>query len=86
MDYEQIESSQRQHQNDLQHQERMNALVEQSEYSLFAQLKPKLYQDGNKWCVLHGENIQTGIAAFGDTPQEAVMAWNMEWYKSLSNL
>ncbi len=33
-------------------------------------LVPK--QDGNQWCVLYGENLQEGIAAFGDTPSDAM--------------
>ena len=28
--------------------------------------------DGNKWCALLGENLQEGLAGFGDTPSEAL--------------
>lgn len=35
-----------------------------------AGLKP--YKDGNKWCILAGENIQEGICGFGDTVEEAL--------------
>lgn len=31
----------------------------------------KPYKDGNKWCFLYGDNIQEGIAGFGDTITEA---------------
>jgi hypothetical protein len=34
--------------------------------------KPKLYPDGNMWCVLLGEDIQEGLAAFGASPDEAM--------------
>jgi hypothetical protein len=34
------------------------------------------FQDGDKWCVLWGENIQDGIAAFGDTPEAAMFAFD----------
>lgn len=30
------------------------------------------FQDGNKWCVLLGESLATGIAGFGDTPELAI--------------
>ncbi len=34
--------------------------------------KPKIFKDGNKWCCLYGENLQEGIAAFGETPMNAI--------------
>ena len=56
---------------------------EQQGFNLFATLKPTIQQDGNQWCVLYGENLQVGIAGFGDSPQLAIIDWNREWYKSL---
>lgn len=35
-------------------------------------LKPVLSKDGNQWCYLLGENLQDGIAGFGDTVGEAM--------------
>jgi hypothetical protein len=32
----------------------------------------RLFPDGDKWCALIGENIQDGIAGFGDTKVEAI--------------
>ena len=32
-------------------------------------------KDGNKWCFLWGENLQVGVAGFGDTPLEAMAAF-----------
>ena len=86
MNYEQIESSQRQHHNELQHQEKMNLIIETEEYNLFSILKPKLYQDGNQWCCLYGENIQEGIAGFGDTPHKAIMEWNHQWHQKINSI
>lgn len=34
-------------------------------------LVPK--QDGDQWCVLWGKDLQSGIAAFGDTPEAAMI-------------
>lgn len=39
-------------------------------------LRPKL--DGNKWGICWGENLQEGICAFGDTPEEAMMNFDTE--------
>ena len=60
----------------------MNVIVEQEEYNLFAMLKPKLTKDGNQWCVLYGDDLQVGIAGFGDTPYKAILDWNAQWHKS----
>ena len=68
--------SREQHQQDYEHEARMNALVEKQEYQKFAMLKPKVLIDGNQWCVLYGENIQDGVAGFGDTLYLAILDFN----------
>jgi len=78
---EQIESSQRQHHEVLQHEYKMSLITEQIEYNTFATLKPKIYKDGDQWCVLLGENIQEGICGFGDTPHKAIIDWNTSFHK-----
>ncbi len=37
-------------------------------------LVPKL--DGDQWCILWGENLQEGVAAFGSTPVAALQAFD----------
>jgi hypothetical protein len=37
-------------------------------------------KDGNQWCVLYGENLQEGIAGFGDTPDKAMTAFDVAWH------
>ena len=37
--------------------------------SLTLRLVP--FKDGNKWCVLYGDDLMTGISGFGDTPLKA---------------
>ena len=32
----------------------------------------QLSKDGDQWCALYGEDLQTGIAGFGKTQREAV--------------
>jgi hypothetical protein len=36
------------------------------------QIAVKVYRDGNQWCALMGEDLQQGIAGFGDTIPEAL--------------
>ena len=45
--------------------------------------RPKLYQDGNQWCALYGEDLQVGFAAFGDSPQQAMYNFDVAWYKKI---
>ena len=75
----QVESSQRKHHEVLEHQDRAFLTVEKIEYNLFQILKPKLYKDGDKWCVLYGDDIQEGICGFGETPYKAILDWNKQW-------
>jgi len=56
---------------------------EQSEFNLFAMLKPELKKDGNQWCVLYGKDLQLGIAGFGNSPYLAIMDFNSQWYESI---
>lgn len=41
--------------------------------------RPALSLDGNAWCALLGENLQVGIAAFGDSPDEAMRNFDKAW-------
>lgn len=33
---------------------------------------PRIFQDGNAWCALLGEDIAVGVTGWGDTPAEAM--------------
>lgn len=77
---DQLESSQRQHFEVIQHQEKLNLAVEQLEYNLFAMLKPKVFIDGDQYCVLLGKDLQEGIAGFGDTIYKAILDFNMQFH------
>jgi len=41
--------------------------------------RPSLSMDGNQWCVLYGENLQEGVAGFGDTPEKAMQSFDLAW-------
>jgi hypothetical protein len=34
------------------------------------------YKDGDCWCVLYGDDIQSGICGFGESPSKAMLAFN----------
>lgn len=80
---EQIESSQVQWHNELQHQSKMALVNEQLEYNLFAMLKPNFGRDGNQYFVLLGEDLQSGIAGFGDTLYRAILDFNSQFHKPI---
>jgi hypothetical protein len=73
VDYEQIESSQRQHDQYMKHYEEMVTLGEERILKFIAALNPKFSKDGNLYCYLYGDNLQEGIAGFGDTPYMAAV-------------
>lgn len=57
--------------------------VEENRLRPSVNFKPKLIRDGNKWCALYGEDLQEGVAGFGDSPDEAMRNFDSEWYKCL---
>jgi len=46
-------------------------------------LRPELFRDGNKWCALYGADLQAGIAGFGDSPADAIEAFNREYIRKI---
>jgi hypothetical protein len=46
--------------------------------------KPKLTVDGNQWCALYGDDLQNGVAGFGDSPNQAYEDFDRNWIKSLT--
>lgn len=41
--------------------------------------RPKLSQDGNAWIALYGDNIAVGVVGVGDSPAEAMSAFDVAW-------
>lgn len=77
------ESNQRQHNETLRQQELIQAAYDTQTMTPAAILKPRIFIDGNKWCVLWGENIQDGVCGFGDSPRKALMDFNASFDKKL---
>lgn len=45
--------------------------------------KPRLFVDGNKWCALYGEDLQSGVAGFGSSPEKAYWNFDLNWCADL---
>jgi hypothetical protein len=73
VNFEEIESSQRQHHQEMKHYQEMCDLEEKRMVALISVLGPKLSKDGNMWCFLYGEDLQSGVAGFGETPYSAMV-------------
>jgi len=56
------------------------AATEARQLNLIKIMQPKIYPDGDQWCVLYGDNLQEGVAGFGDTPHKAAMDFEQNWY------
>ena len=48
-------------------------------------LSVKLSVDGNQYCYLLGEDLQSGIAGFGETPHLAMLDFNESCYIRKTN-
>ena len=48
------------------------------------QLRPRLSIDGNKWCAMYGDNLQDGVAGFGDSPDLAYWDFDKQWCAKLN--
>ena len=46
-------------------------------------LKPAISIDGNQWFALYGDNLQDGVAGFGDSPEKAMADFDKNWSKDL---
>lgn len=54
-------------------------MVEAERLRPFMLLRPQMFLDGNQWCALYGENLQHGVAGFGDTPDAASKDFDRQW-------
>lgn len=45
--------------------------------------KPKLKIDGNRWCAIYGDNLQDGIAGFGESPDQAMYDFDKCWREKI---
>ena len=45
--------------------------------------RPTLSIDGDQWCALYGDDLQTGVAGFGDSPEQAMWDFDKNWSAKL---
>lgn len=45
--------------------------------------RPRMFIDGDSWCVMYGENVQDAVCGFGASPAEAIADFNRAWFASL---
>lgn len=48
-----------------------------------AVFRPKVFIDGRQWCALYGDDLQNGVAGFGDNPSDAMFDFDRAWQKKL---
>lgn len=46
--------------------------------------RPRLSIDGNQWCALYGDDLQSGVAGFGSSPEAAYADFDKAWTKELT--
>ena len=64
----------------------ISAMLQSIEYENLrpcVMMRPKISVDGNQWCALYGDNLQDGVAGFGDSPAKAMQDFDNSWSKSL---
>lgn len=54
--------------------------IEAAELNLIKVLDLKPYKDGNMWCFLFGDDLQSGVAGFGETVMAAVYDFNKNFH------
>lgn len=45
--------------------------------------RPALSIEGDQWCALYGEDLQSGVAGFGDSPADAMTDFDNNWFAKL---
>lgn len=60
--------------------EAITAGIKMSPHYLY---RPRLSIDGNQWCALYGEDLQDGVAGFGDSPAKAMADFDKNWQQDL---
>ncbi len=45
--------------------------------------RPRIFIDGDQWCALYGEDLQNGVAGFGNSPEDAMWDFDACWQKPL---
>ena len=55
----------------------LDAAIFRANWAVVLGLRP--FRDGDSWCVLMGDDLQEGVAAFGESPHDAMMNFDQEF-------
>lgn len=59
-------------------------ITEQARRAPHVLMRPTISAAGTMWCALYGDNLQEGVAGFGQTPAEAMAAFDEAWTGQLT--
>lgn len=45
--------------------------------------RPKIAVDGDQWCALYGDDLQSGVCGFGTSPAATMSDFDKNWYANL---
>lgn len=57
------------------------AIAEQCRPSVL--FRPTLSLDGGQWCALYGADLQSGVAGFGNSPEDAMQDFDRQWFAKI---
>lgn len=62
------------------------AIVEAAAFIAAAhtRMRPRVFLDGAAWCALYGDNLQEGVAGFGNSPELACADFDQQWGRRLT--
>lgn len=55
------------------------AQAEEARMAPHVLMRPSVYPDGSMWCALYGDDLQMGVAGFGETPELACADFDKNW-------
>lgn len=62
------------------HEQSRRFIETMDEFLAVNMTRPKFGKDGNQYFYLLGEDLQSGVAGFGDTPYDAMLDFNKSFY------
>ena len=81
--YQEIESSQRQQNELMRREQELCDMHEFHALRVAKELCGTSKKDGNQWCFLYGENLQEGVAGFGNSIIQSALNFLEELRKTM---
>ena len=48
--------------------------------------RPSIFKDGYLWCALYGDDLQSGVAGFGQSPALAMADFDKNWFAEIHTM